>query len=85
MGKDNNLDSNELELFNIEVGKKIPIFTESVERLKGVDGAFLEVNEFGQGYFFCVALANVNFMDKKSFRDDQVEMRVLQGQDGMVL
>jgi hypothetical protein len=75
----------EVELINVEVGKKFPLFVESVEKLKGIDGAFLEANEFNQGYFFCIHLTNIAFMDKQSFRNDNISMRVLQGNHGMVI
>lgn len=75
----------DLELVKIEVGKKFPLFKESVEKLKGTDGAYFEANEFNQGYFFCIHLANITFMDKQSFRNDKIQMRILQGSDGLVL
>ncbi|TVX85958.1 hypothetical protein [Paenibacillus agilis] len=75
----------DIELIDIRVGKKFPLFSESVEKLKGIDGAFFEANEFNQGYFFCVHLANINFMDKQCFRNDKISVRILQGSDGLVL
>lgn len=75
----------EVELVSIEVGKKFPIYEESIEKLKGMDGAHFEANDFGQGYSFCVHLSNITFMDKQSFRNDKVTMKILQGNDGLVL
>ncbi|NKI24721.1 hypothetical protein HFN20_26575 [Paenibacillus dendritiformis] len=75
----------ELELIKLEVGKKFLLYEESVKRLMGRDGAFFEAGENGQGYYFCVHLTNISFMDKHTFRNDKVSMRVLQGSDGLVL
>lgn len=77
--------SDDTQLVEIKVGEKFPIFTESVEKLKGTDGAFFEANEFDGGYYFCIHLTDVNFMDKQSFRNDKISVRVLQGTDNMVL
>ncbi|MGG4105121.1 hypothetical protein AAXB25_14490 [Paenibacillus lautus] len=75
----------ETELIEVKVGEKFPLFTESVEKLKGIDGAFFEANEFGQGYYYCMHLTDISYMDKLSFRNDKISVRVLQGDYGMVL
>lgn len=77
--------SEEIELVDIRVGQKFPLFTDSLERMRGMDGAYFEANDFNQGYFFCIHLTNINFMDKQSFRNDKISVRVLQGDGGMVL
>lgn len=75
----------EMELVAIEVGKKFPLYEESLKRFVGIDGAHFEANELGQGYNFCIHLTNINFMDTQSFRNDKIRMKVLQGSDGLVL
>ncbi|OME54135.1 hypothetical protein BSK59_16275 [Paenibacillus odorifer] len=75
----------EVEFIDIRVGQRFPLFSESVEKLKGIDGAHFEANEFNQGYFFCIHLTDITFMDKQAFRNDKISVRVLQGDSGMVL
>lgn len=75
----------DIELCEIKVGEKFPLFAESVEKLKGTDGAFFEATDFNQGYFFCIHLTDISFLDKQSFRNDKIAVKVLQGDGGMVL
>lgn len=75
----------EAEFISIEVGKEFPLFQESCKMLKGTDGAHFEASDFNQGYMFCIHLAGINFMDKQAFRNEKIEMRILQGDYGMVL
>ncbi|EJW13979.1 hypothetical protein M5X00_25800 [Paenibacillus alvei] len=75
----------EIEFVDIRVGKKFPLFSESLEKMKGIDGAFFEAIDFNQGYYFCIHLTNIDFMDKHTFRNEKISVRVLQGDGGMVL
>lgn len=75
----------EFELINIEVGQPFPLYNNSIKRLKGIDGAFFEANDSNQGYNFCIHLTNISYMDTHIFRNDKIQMRVLQGSDGLVL
>ncbi|WP_255305653.1 hypothetical protein [Paenibacillus sp. Mc5Re-14] len=75
----------DIELCEIKVGERFPLFANSIEKLKGIDGAKFEATDFNQGYFFCIHLTDISFMDKQSFRNDKIAVKVLQGDGGMIL
>lgn len=75
----------EVELINVEVGQPFPLYKDSVKHLRGIDGAFFEASDFNQGYNFCIHLTNISYMDTHIFRKEKIQMKVLQGSDGLVL
>lgn len=75
----------EVELHDIRVGRKFPLFTDSIKNYKGKEGVHFEATDFNQGYFFCIHFPNISFMELKAFRDSSISMRILQGNDNMVM
>ncbi|MCR8994685.1 hypothetical protein [Brevibacillus laterosporus] len=75
----------EIELYDIRVGQKFPLFSGSTESLKGKDGAHFEATDLNQGYFFCIHFTNISFKELKTFKESSISMRILQGNDHMVI
>lgn len=74
----------EFELVHIGVGEKFPLFSDSVERMKGKDGAFFEAVDYNQGYMFCIHFSNVRQAEIDIIRNKTISMRIIE-EDGMVL
>lgn len=79
-----NNEPEDIELFDIRVGHKFPLFIDSVERMKGKDGAYFEASDFNQGYMFCIHFSNVRQFEIDIIRKKPISMRIIE-EDGMVL
>jgi hypothetical protein len=75
----------ELELVSIKVGEIFPLFNESTTHLRGQDGAFFEASSHNQGYMFCIYNYDLHFMEIQTYKNANIEVRILQGSDGMIL
>jgi hypothetical protein len=75
----------EYELVGIEVGKEFPLYSETVEKLRGKDGVYFEASEIGQGYLLCIHYNNITNHEIETIRFGKARMRVVTSVEGFVL
>jgi hypothetical protein len=73
-----------VELINIVVGQKFPLFEKGYEQHKGQEYAVFEASEFNQGYMFCAYIPHPRGYEIEAFRKSPIQMRIVKG-DGMVI